>query len=727
MSWQKTARFGLAAFVVVFGTIVFVALKQRKPAAPVEAVVRLRDPNANAETSGGVWEQFKDRKVVWSLKFDRQSSYPDGRTKLEGVTLRLPDRNGRTMVVTSDAGDRVTTDAESIGQVHLIGHVKLTTSDGAVVTADEATYDEGSGLLDVPGPVAFTRGRMKGSGVGATYDRDREVLWVLDQSHITVAEGPGGQGAIEATSGSAGLARAEHYLRLTRNGRMTSEGRVIEADEITVRLTDDDERLRMLELRGKSRMTGGPGGRGVQSMEARDIDLSYAEDGRTLQHALLIDNAVVHLPGERKSGGRRIAGKTIDIGMAPDGAAVTNLNATESVQVDLPADGDSPAKRIRSASLIATGAGAAGLEHATFAGAVDYRESRAAKGAVVAVDRTARAQTLIVRTKPGFGAVQEADFHGHVHITDGPKVVADAPRVVYHLDRDRMDLSPPGDPGEGPRVSDGRVTVSARTIELTLGTRKLQAETAVSSSLLPQRSAPAGRGAAAAGSNASARVPSILKADQPVNVTSNRLEYDGAAGHARYEGNARLWQVQPDASVSADTIIIDDKSGNLEALGTVRTVTMLEDEDPKTHVRRLTRTTGEGDAFLYEDARRLATYTTNARIIGAQGDMRGDKIELFLEANANEVERAEGYGSAGAVIVKEAGRTATGERLTYTAKDETYLMTGKPVEVIEAAPPDCKQSFGSTLTFKRAADTVSMTGGPDRLRGKAIPCPAETR
>ena len=83
MSWQKTARFGLAAFVVVFGTIVFVALKQRKPAAPVEAVVRLRDSKASAETSGGVWEQFKDRKVVWSMKFDRQSSYPDGRTKLK--------------------------------------------------------------------------------------------------------------------------------------------------------------------------------------------------------------------------------------------------------------------------------------------------------------------------------------------------------------------------------------------------------------------------------------------------------------------------------------------------------------------------------------------------------------------------------------------------------------------------------------------------------------------
>ena len=62
-----------------------------------------------------------------------------------------------------------------------------------------------------------------------------------------------------------------------------------------------------MELRGNSRMTGKPGGSGPQDMRAKDIDLAYAEDGRTLQSARLVENAVVQLPGAKGTPGRRIA------------------------------------------------------------------------------------------------------------------------------------------------------------------------------------------------------------------------------------------------------------------------------------------------------------------------------------------------------------------------------------------------------------------------------------
>ena len=41
-------------------------------------------------------------------------------------------------------------------------------------------------MLNVPGDVQFTKGRMTGSGVGATYDRGRNVIWLLDKAHVTV-------------------------------------------------------------------------------------------------------------------------------------------------------------------------------------------------------------------------------------------------------------------------------------------------------------------------------------------------------------------------------------------------------------------------------------------------------------------------------------------------------------------------------------------------------------
>ena len=94
-------------------------------------------------------------------------------------------------------------------------------------------------------------------------------------------------------------------MKLTGTRHINAEGRVIDADEITIAAhaghAEQPISTCRLELRGNSRITGGGGGSGPQAMSARDIDLTYAEDGRTLQHAQLIENAVVQLPGDEGS------------------------------------------------------------------------------------------------------------------------------------------------------------------------------------------------------------------------------------------------------------------------------------------------------------------------------------------------------------------------------------------------------------------------------------------
>ncbi len=752
MTWQKKARLGLVVFVAVFLVIVVVALRRRAPARPVEPPPTRMDPAAVVEGHGtGTIEQSRDGRVVFSLKFGSQLTYPDGRSKLTGGVSVTADRSGRPFTVTSREAE-VAMQGSELRTAHFMGDVKLTSAD-LQVGAGEASYAESEGVVKIPGPATFSRGRMQGSGVGATYDRNREVLWLLDQARITVAPDKAGQGSLTATAKAAGMARLENYIRLTGGGHIEADGRIIDGDEITIVLTPatpeaPDQQVQALQLRGNSRITGGPGAGAPQAMSARDIDLTYAPDGRTLQRAQLVENAVLQLPGEGAGAGRRIAGTTIAFEMAPDGATVTNLSASENVQVDLPADGAQAAKRIKSSTLSASGAPGTGLQHATFNGNVEYRESRPAKGAAAAADRMARSQSLVVETKPGLGAVQQADFRGSVHFIDGPQVAADASRALYHVDTDRIELSSTPDPGPGsPRVSDGRVTVEAREIELALGTRKLTADTKVRSSMRPEskppaplpavasagtrgsavvpKPAPAARGgtAPAALAQDTAHLPGLLKKDQPVTVTSNRLAYDGAAGHAVYTGSARLWQGE--TSVRGDTIIVDDKSGNLEAQTNTRTEMMLDEVDRKTGARRQTRTVGEGETFVYDDAKRVATFTGKAHIIGPEGDVTGERIELHLKRETNELERAEGYGANGEVVVKEKGRTATGARLTYTVENETYVMTGTPVTAIEIAPPDCKKSVGAVLTFQRAVGTVSTAGnGVIRSMQNQIACPA---
>ncbi|CAN5510364.1 hypothetical protein BH23ACI1_BH23ACI1_04620 [soil metagenome] len=703
MKWQKRARIAIALFVLGFVAVVVLAIRRPQPQPVDDPGVQFTDKAALAETTGGLIRH--DWGAGYSLKAETERIYPDGRVVYTEATFDMPDRGGRAVTVSSDELT-VGMKEKELGTALLKGNVRLVTDDGLEMRSNEATYSSGEGLLTVPGPVEFTRGRMSGSGVGATYDQNRDVIWLLDQARIQVAPDAAGGGGLEATAGAAGLARGDHYAVLTRGGRIIAPGRDLQADEITIRMTPDNQRIQALELRVNSRITGEAGG--ADAMSARDIDLLYAEDGRTLRHARLEDNAVVQLPGNGGQG-RRVAGRTIDIDMAPDGATVTSLRAAEAVQLDLPAEPGAPQRRIRAATLDASGAAGAGLQAATFTGNVEYRETRGARGREAAIDRTARAATLIVQTAPNLGSIQQADFRGNAEIVDAPDLVARAPRILYHVVGDRMELSPGGgERGPEPEVTDGRANVKARTIDLNVTTRGMIAETDVRSTLLPQQ-----RDGGPQKRDGAGRLPAMLNSDQPVFITSNRLEYDGATEQATYSGNATLWQ--DETRIQADVLVLDEAAGNLTARTDVRTLMHMTEVDAKSKGRKATETRGWSQTFVYDDASRMATYTTEARITGAHGDLTADKIELFLAKEASDLERAEAYG---AVTVREGLRTARGTRLTYTAADDQYVMTGSPgipVVIVENKPSGCEKSVGSRLTFRREVEHITLetpTGQP---------------
>jgi lipopolysaccharide export system protein LptA len=223
-------------------------------------------------------------------------------------------------------------------------------------------------------------------------------------------------------------------------------------------------------------------------------------------------------------------------------------------------------------------------------------------------------------------------------------------------------------------------------------------------------------------------MPAMLKQDKPVNVTSNRLEYDGVS-QATYSGKALLWQDR--SRISADTIIVNDQSGNLTARTDVRTTMMLEDEDPKTKVKTPTETKVSADLLVYEDAKRLAAYTgrdtTQARLTSAQGDITGDRIDLYLKEGGNELERAE---SDGKVAVKLELLYATGAHIVYTAATDTHVLTGQPVVAIQKDEKGaCTRSEGTILTYRRSVGSIleAMPGlAPSRSK-PVDPCPAELR
>ena len=419
---------------------------------------------------------------------------------MRGVTLTLPDRNGRDIVVTADEGEFLSPAEKPLETADgkLTGHVKLTTDNGFEVLASEATYDGKSGILTIPGPVTFTKGRMKGSGVGATYDRNRDVIWLLADARITVTPDAAGAGAVDGSASKAGLARAENFVRLEGTARLTTEARTAEADVITAYLDEKGEKIQTMELREHSRITSS--GANAETMTASNIDLTYGADGRTLQSSKLMEGSVLEFPGTGGAGSKRIAGTTIETRMSPDGATVTNLTAQENVQVDLPVEGDSPARRIKSATLRATGAPGQGIQNAVFEGGVDFAETRPA-GKTPALDRQSRSTRLTVDTKPGFGAVERADFRGNVRFVDG-ELTAEAPKAIYDINRDQLDLSlASGETGPEPILNTPQMTVQALNIHVSPTTQKLKADTGVTTILKPRKAAApaAGRRGAAAG------------------------------------------------------------------------------------------------------------------------------------------------------------------------------------------------------------------------------------
>ncbi len=716
MRWQRAAQVTILIGVIAVVVGIVVSLRTSKtndaqasvPAPPPEAGTELFNPK------GATLTRMDGGRKVFEAVLGPHTTYPDGRVAVKGGVRILTNRNGKDLVIQSAEADIRQKD-EGLESAVFRQDVGLTTADGLDVKAAEATYVEAEGIVRIPGAVEFRKGRMSGGGVGATYDSNREVLWILDQARISVAPEADGRGALEGSAATAGFARPEHYAKLSKDARITGDGREMQGDEITIVLTPDDKRVQMIQLRGNSSITGGAGG--PQSMAARDIDVAYGADGSTLQSARLIEQSAVTLGGA--AAGKRISARTTHIGMSPDGSTVTHLASNENVQVDIPPEGNSPARQISSATLVSDGPPGSGLQTATFTGKVEFRETQAARGGAPAIDRTARSETLVIETGPGLGTIQKADFRGSVRFVDAPDLTAEAPRGIYHIGRDRIELMPAdGVPGPPPLINNGKISVAARTLDFTLGSRELNADTRVRSTILAKKERTA-RG------QQQARVPSVLKQDEPVNVTSNKLSYRSSASTATYSGNVKLWQGS-ETTIKADQIVLDDKTGNLSATGHVVTEFYLDETNEKTGQRKRSQTIGKSETFAYDEARRMATYTTKAHINGPQGDITASRIELLLKpAGSNELERAEAYASGSEpVVVKDGLRTARGAHLTYTAADDQYLMIGTPVTTVEETTNGmCRVGTGSSLRFFRGVEQGQMDG--NRLtpsRTETLPC-----
>lgn len=706
MRWQQKLRLGIAVFGVGFVVFLFFAMRPSKPRDQGAQKVERVDRTAAAESTSGEIRRFGVSAESFRVEYERAFTYPDGRQKLTGARVFVDKRGGRNFKVAADEADV----AAGQDDVRMRGNVELTASDGLLAKTGEASYSQKEGIVRAPGAATFARARLSGSSVGLTYDEQRDVLWLLDQAVVKMApEAPGGD-AVDITAGAAGYARADHYMRFDRAFRLVTGPRVLTSDLATAYLDDAGEKLQTLEMRGHGQVTGvGEGAGALRLMTGEAINLEFAEDGRTLRGATLATDAPgrasvdLDAPG---AGARRVSGHWIDIRFAEDGSTVSALTVRDQVQLELPASDTEPARVIAATTLLAKGEQGQSLNAATFSDNVEYREYRPNAAA-----RIVRARALDLVTQPGLGAIDSAHFTGAVRYEEGTTKAA-AGDVRYFVSRGVVNLDGLDDStGLIPRVSDGQVTIDGRQIEMALEKHTITAKQDVRSVMVP-----ADQEKPAAG-DTKVRRAGMLKDDQPVYAMSSVLNYDSAARLAVYESlppaQARLWQ--GDTTIMGNTITVDDATGNLTAKGKVASTLMLEQRDEQAKGLERKPSMAQADDLLYADVQRRVTYTGAAHMAGPQGDLRAVRIELYLKEGGSELERVEGYDT---VSLKDGGRVASGDRLTFFEDEGRYVMVGLPVKVVA----DCRETTGRTLTFFRATNNI-IVDPTDELRTLTRPVP----
>ena len=694
-SWQKRLRVGLAVFGILFAGLVYRSIGERRVAPPVRPAERT-DRTAEVETTNAEMQQVRGTEQEFEIKSERTLTYADKSVKHVNVVITV-HKEGRSYVVTAKEASAGPNQVE----LQLAGSVKIAVSDGFELMTENGTFNQSESIARAPGAVTFKKGHMSGSGANATYNQKDDVLNIAERARIVVTE-DNGKNSFDGSAGSALLDRTQDVLFLESKVHVLRDTQVIDADKVMARLSPNEDVITGLELRGSSNVKGGSGP--LESMNADAIDLTYSEDGTTLERAMLNGKASFSTAADEHASSRRMAGDVLEVTTAPDGT-VSKVIGKDGVQLDMPSVENGPPRTIRARTLDATGEPGRGLTAVRFRDDVVFQEDNKSNNS----SREVRAQSLNA-SLDGDG-LRNAFFSGGVSFKERGFEAA-ASEARYQPGQGILNLASSG--GQRAFVTDDQIHVEAREIDVTLEGHGMEARGNVRTSL----NAKPANGKDRDGG----RLPGLLKEGQAASVNAEELDYQGGNGRAEYKGAATL--VQGDTAIRGDRIVLDQQKGDLVASGSARSTLVLDKG----------RTDGRANEIRYDEAARTVTYSAGAvaptsgqgasvpsvplaQVSGPDGDLRAERVEIVLAREENGVDRLEAYNRVTMVI---GARTATGMRLTYHAREERYVISSTgvtPVSIRES----CQETTGRTLTFFKSSDRIIVDGNETR-RTETKPC-----
>ena len=264
-----------------------------------------------------------------------------------------------------------------------------------------------------------------------------------------------------------------------------------------------------------------------------------------------------------------------------------------------------------------------------------------------------------------------------------------------------------------PRVENGGMATTARTIRINRGTGEATAETEVKTSYSELKEQPDG---------------ALLGSASPIHVTARTMTAQSDSGVALYTGNVRLWQ---DANVlEAPSIQFDRNRRFVTAQGTrthpVQTILVqTEKTSPSPEVKNgkpksslsasSSLVTITSEKLTYADLERKVHYEGGVVARGTEFTASSKTMDAYLlsrsQTSANQSIAGPGQLdrilAEGNVLVQQLNRRADGQKLVYTAAEDMFVLTGGPPSIFDA---EQGKITGVSLTFFRRDDRVLVEG-----------------
>ena len=258
-----------------------------------------------------------------------------------------------------------------------------------------------------------------------------------------------------------------------------------------------------------------------------------------------------------------------------------------------------------------------------------------------------------------------------------------------------------------PRVTGQGLTTTADVIRLNRESGEATAEGNVKSTYSELKPQPDG---------------ALLASSDPIHVTAKSMQARRESGTARYSGGVRLSQgpntVQaPTVSFDRDHRYIEASSAQNATTGQsaseVTTVLVQTGADGKTTLVTIT-----SQHLTYADSERRIHFDGGVTMHSSDSTVNSRELDVYL-AQAKQVtpnqqvtpSHLEKAIASNQVTIQQQNRKATGEKLTYTAAEDKFVLQGSP----EGRPPSIfdaerGQITGDSLTFFRHDDRVLVEG-----------------